>query len=305
MGAYEADHAQDRRISGASEQLGASADDGGAAAAAATAAAAGEQPAWKPFGYGAVFPSFSPRSSGAGDTNFDWTMAEEKILRVSGHSVQQGAAQQTCVGARVQDAACKQPTQTECALPQHSALASCSHLPLRATQQDVAAWLSPADLRRARLVCKAWCGALATLVTRATTPPEETVSQWRCQLEALVHAFPCLHELTVGSRVSSMAAQQLGVLAGAQQLRVLNLPHAQALQDRSLLVSMSTHPACATQQPPDACARLDTHTRNVLPHARCACRRCSRWHPACGSCACTERPASASARCCCSVSWPA
>jgi hypothetical protein len=33
-------------------------------------------------GYGQVFPSLSPRSSGAGDTEFEWTMAEEKILRV-------------------------------------------------------------------------------------------------------------------------------------------------------------------------------------------------------------------------------
>lgn len=35
-------------------------------------------------GYGQVFPSFSPRSSGAGDTDLDWTLAEEKILMVCG-----------------------------------------------------------------------------------------------------------------------------------------------------------------------------------------------------------------------------
>jgi hypothetical protein len=102
--------------------------------------------------------------------------------------------------------------------------------------QDVASWLSPADLRRARLVCKSWCGSLATLTTKAATPPEATVAQWKGQLEALAAAFPCLHELTVNSRLSSMAAQQLGALAAAKQLHVLNIPHGQALQDRSLLV---------------------------------------------------------------------
>lgn len=53
----------------------------------------------------------------------------------------------------------------------------------------------------------------------------------------MLHAFPCLQELTIGSRLSSVAAQQLGVLAAAKQLQVLNIPYAQALQDRSLLVS--------------------------------------------------------------------
>lgn len=62
------------------------------------------------------------------------------------------------------------------------------------------------------------------------------MNQWKGQLEALVLAFPCLQELTVGSKLSSMAAQQLGVLAGAKQLHVLHLPYGQALHDRSLLV---------------------------------------------------------------------
>lgn len=104
--------------------------------------------------------------------------------------------------------------------------------------QDVAEWLSPADLRRARLVCKTWYGALATLTTTAATPAETLVPQWKSQLEAMLQAFPCLRELTISSRLSSVAAQQLGVLATAKQLHVLNIPHAQALQDRSLLVGI-------------------------------------------------------------------
>lgn len=105
--------------------------------------------------------------------------------------------------------------------------------------QDVAQWLSPADLRRARLVCKTWCGALATLTTKAATPAESLVPQWKGQLEAMLQAFPCLQELTIVSRLSSVAAQQLGVLTAAKQLQSLHIPQAQALQDRSLLVSWS------------------------------------------------------------------
>jgi hypothetical protein len=105
--------------------------------------------------------------------------------------------------------------------------------------QDVAQWLSAADLRRARLVCKTWYGALATLTTKAATPAESLVPQWKGQLEAMLQAFPCLHELTISSRLSSVAAQQLGVLASAKQLQVLNIPQGQALQDRSLLVSVA------------------------------------------------------------------
>lgn len=101
----------------------------------------------------------------------------------------------------------------------------------------MAQWLSPADLRRARLVCKTWYSALATLTTKAATPAETLVPQWKGQLEAMLQAFPCLQQLTISSRLSSVAAQQLGVLATAKQLQVLNIPHAQALQDRSLLVS--------------------------------------------------------------------
>jgi hypothetical protein len=120
---------------------------------------------------------------------------------------------------------------------------------LHMSMQDVAQWLSPADLRRARLVCQAWCGGLATLTTKAATPAETLVPQWKGQLEAMLQAFPCLQELTISSRLSSVAAQQLGVLATAKQLQVLNIPHAQALQDRSLLVSISSPTAmqhCAT-----------------------------------------------------------
>lgn len=101
--------------------------------------------------------------------------------------------------------------------------------------RDVAQWLSPADLRRARLVCKTWYGALATLTTKAATPAESLVPQWKGQLEAMLQAFPCLQELTIVSRLSSVAAQQLGVLTAAKQLQALNIPQAQALQDRSLL----------------------------------------------------------------------
>lgn len=104
--------------------------------------------------------------------------------------------------------------------------------------QDVSKWLSSADLRRARLVCKPWLAALATLSTKATTPPEpSTVTKWKAQLETMVLAMPCLQHLTIGSKLSSVGAQQLGVLAGALQLRAINIPYGQALQDRSLQVS--------------------------------------------------------------------
>eukprot|EP00882_Tetradesmus_deserticola_P017301 GHRQ01018532.1.p1 GENE.GHRQ01018532.1~~GHRQ01018532.1.p1 ORF type:complete len:188 (+),score=18.19 GHRQ01018532.1:1119-1682(+) len=105
-------------------------------------------------------------------------------------------------------------------------------------QQDVSSWLSPADLRRARLVCKSWLGALATLSTKATTPPESrSVTEWRAQLETMVLALPCLQELTIGSKLSSVGAQQLGVLSGAHQLRCLHIPYGHALQDRSMQVT--------------------------------------------------------------------
>jgi hypothetical protein len=64
----------------------------------------------------------------------------------------------------------------------------------------------------------------------------------------MLQAFPCLQELTISSRLSSVAAQQLGVLATAKQLQVLNIPHAQALQDRSLLVSPCNSQPCSTLQ---------------------------------------------------------
>jgi hypothetical protein len=108
-----------------------------------------------------------------------------------------------------------------------------------AAQQDVSRWLSPADLRRARLVCKSWLAALATLSTKATTPPEAaSVTKWRTQLETMVLALPCLQELTIGSKLSTVGAQQLGVLAGAHQLRCIHIPYGQALQDRSLQVML-------------------------------------------------------------------
>lgn len=88
-------------------------------------------------------------------------------------------------------------------------------------------------------MCKTWYSALATLTTKATTPAEMLVPQWTGQLEAMLQAFPCLQQLTISSKLSSVAAQQLGVLATAKQLQVLNIPQAQALQDRSLLVSMT------------------------------------------------------------------
>jgi hypothetical protein len=52
----------------------------------------------------------------------------------------------------------------------------------------------------------------------------------------MVLALPCLQELTIGSKLSSVGAQQLGVLAGAHQLRCIHIPYGQALQDRSLQV---------------------------------------------------------------------
>eukprot|EP00878_Enallax_costatus_P009699 GHUV01010131.1.p1 GENE.GHUV01010131.1~~GHUV01010131.1.p1 ORF type:complete len:188 (+),score=37.56 GHUV01010131.1:1603-2166(+) len=116
-----------------------------------------------------------------------------------------------------------------------AATANCStRLP---ATQDVSQWLSPADLRRARLVCKPWLKALSTLGTKATTPPESSsVTKWKLQLEAMVAALPCLQEVTIGSKLSAVGAQQLSVLAAAEQLRVLNIPQGHAVQDRSLMV---------------------------------------------------------------------
>ncbi|KAF8061950.1 AMY1.2 [Scenedesmus sp. PABB004] len=110
--------------------------------------------------------------------------------------------------------------------------------------KDACRWLSAADLRRARLVCKAWLKALAALATRATTPPEPaSVSAWKGQLELMALALPCLQELTIGGRLSAVGAQQLGALAAARQLRALHIPHGQALQDRSL---QALHPLAPT-----------------------------------------------------------
>ncbi|GBF99875.1 hypothetical protein Rsub_12671 [Raphidocelis subcapitata] len=102
-------------------------------------------------------------------------------------------------------------------------------------EREVAKWLPRADARRARLVCRAWRGSLAALSTSATTPPEaSTVTRWRAQLDTMLASLPCLRELTVGSRLSDVGAQQLSVLAGAGQLRVLRIPHGHALRDRSI-----------------------------------------------------------------------
>ncbi|KIY97766.1 hypothetical protein MNEG_10195 [Monoraphidium neglectum] len=101
--------------------------------------------------------------------------------------------------------------------------------------QEVAQWLPRADARRARLVCRAWRGALAGLATAAATPAEaSTVTRWRAQLEAMVASLPCLRELTVGSRLSDVGAQQLAALAGVPQLRMLRIPHGHALRDRGV-----------------------------------------------------------------------
>lgn len=90
-------------------------------------------------------------------------------------------------------------------------------------------------------MCKPWLNALSTLSTKATTPAEpSTIAKWKRQLEAMVAALPCLQEVTVGSKISAVGAQQLNVLAAAPQLRILNIPQAQALQDRSLMVSSSS-----------------------------------------------------------------
>jgi hypothetical protein len=103
--------------------------------------------------------------------------------------------------------------------------------------QEVAQWLPRADARRARLVCRAWRGALAGLATAAATPAEaSTVTRWRAQLEAMVASLPCLRELTVGSRLSDVGAQQLAALAGVPQLRMLRIPHGHALRDRGVQV---------------------------------------------------------------------
>lgn len=146
-------------------------------------------------------------------------------------------------------AACTASHFTDPSAP-HSYFASTNiHIFLRtvmfytaAALQDVSRWLSPADLRRARLVCKSWLAALATLSTKATTPPEaNSVTKWREQLQTMVLALPCLQELTISSKLSSVGAQQLGVLAGARQLRCIHIPYGQALQDRSLQVREACH----------------------------------------------------------------
>lgn len=99
-------------------------------------------------------------------------------------------------------------------------------------------------------MCKPWLRALSTLSTRATTPPEPgTVTKWKCQLESMVMALPCLQQITIGSKLSAVGAQQLSVLAAADQLRTLNIPQGHALQDRSLMVShMDQHVVAAAQQ---------------------------------------------------------
>ena len=103
--------------------------------------------------------------------------------------------------------------------------------------QEVASWLSPADLRRSRLVCRNWHAVLTPLSTTASTPLEPgTVGKWKAQLSCMVRSLPCLRELTIRSRLSDVAAQQLLILAAATQLRSLKIPHGQDLRDKSLQV---------------------------------------------------------------------
>lgn len=53
----------------------------------------------------------------------------------------------------------------------------------------------------------------------------------------MTYSMPCLKEVTVGSKLSDVAAQQLSVLSAAKHLRVLVIPQGQSLRDRSLMVS--------------------------------------------------------------------
>jgi len=86
-------------------------------------------------------------------------------------------------------------------------------------------------------VCRAWRAALAGLSTAACTPAEaSTVTRWRAQLDSMVVSLPCLRELTVGSKLSDVGAQQLAGLAGVPQLRCLRIPHGHSLRDRSIQV---------------------------------------------------------------------
>lgn len=127
-------------------------------------------------------------------------------------------------------------------MPEPRPLLVCLH-PL----QEVAAWLSPADARRARLVCRQWRGSLNALSTKATTPVDSgTFSRWRGCLSSLVVSLPCVKEVTIPGKVSDVGMQQLPLLAAAGQLRELRIPCAQALRDRSLLVSTRAMVGCAT-----------------------------------------------------------
>lgn len=140
--------------------------------------------------------------------------------------------------------------------------------------QEVAKWLPTADARRARLACRAWRSALEALATTAATPTEAcTVTRWRAQLDSIVASLPCLRELTVGSKLSDVGAQQLAVLRGASQLRCLRVPHGGALRDRSMQVRvcagwrMLAHAGkCGrVQAHADACWLMRRRMHCVLP----------------------------------------
>lgn len=132
--------------------------------------------------------------------------------------------------------------------------------------QDVAAWLGPADARRARLVCRHWRASLNALSTRATTPPETgTVSRWKGCLNSLVCSLPALQEVTVGGRLSDVGMQQLSELRRASQLRQLTIADGQALRDKSLQVRPQGRGGRFVLQPQS-------------PVGRCPKRRWHWWH---------------------------
>jgi hypothetical protein len=103
--------------------------------------------------------------------------------------------------------------------------------------QDVARWLSAADLRRARCVCQQWRGALSALATTAQVQLlAGTLVHWKQQLGALVRALPFMAVLEVQGRLSDVAAAQLTQLERAKHLRALKILSGQDLRDKSLQV---------------------------------------------------------------------
>lgn len=110
-----------------------------------------------------------------------------------------------------------------------------------ATPQDVARWLSAADLRRARCVCRQWRAAMSALATTAQVQLlAGTLGHWKQQLGALVAALPFLAVLEVHGRLSDVAAMQLTQLERAKHLRALKILSGQDLRDKSLQVRPAT-----------------------------------------------------------------